>query len=155
VGANTGRDYVCDEPERTTSAMKALRRMLGLSDGRLGALGGDGDGTPSVIGEGMTLKGELRGAGAILVLGRFEGDIVIEGTITVGEGGQVDANISATAIVIDGVVRGNLSADTKVDIGPTGSLTGSVKSGALSASTGATVKSEIWVERAVASERAT
>jgi cytoskeletal protein CcmA (bactofilin family) len=95
----------------------------------------------------MTLKGELHGAGAIVILGRFEGDIAIDGTITVGEGGQVDANITATAIVIDGVVRGNLSADTKVDIGPTGSLTGSVKSGALSASTGATVKSEIWVER--------
>lgn len=95
----------------------------------------------------MTLKGELHGAGPILVLGRFEGDIVIEGTITVGAGGQVDANITAAAIVIDGVVRGNLSADTKVEIGPTGSLTGSVKSAALSASDGATVKSEVWVER--------
>jgi cytoskeletal protein CcmA (bactofilin family) len=131
--------------------MKALRRWLGLVDRRFaaGELGADGgDGTPTVIGEGMTLKGELHGEGPIVVLGRFEGDIVVEGTITVGEGGQVDANITATAIVIDGAVRGNLSADTKVDIGPTGSLTGSVKSGALSASIGATVKSEIWVAQA-------
>jgi cytoskeletal protein CcmA (bactofilin family) len=130
--------------------MKALRRLLGLAESRF-ALGADGhergEGTPTVIGEGMTLKGELHGAGPIVVLGRFEGDIVIEGTITVGAGGQVDANITAAAIVIDGVVRGNLSADTKVEIGPTGSLTGSVKSAALSASDGATVKSEIWVER--------
>lgn len=127
--------------------MKALRRLLGLTDNRFGPIDDGIEGTPSVIGEGMRLKGELHGAGAIVVLGRFEGDIAIEGTITVGEGGHVDANITATAIVIDGVVRGNLSADTKVEIGPTGSLTGSVKSGALSASTGATVKSEIWVER--------
>jgi cytoskeletal protein CcmA (bactofilin family) len=128
--------------------MNVLRRLLGLGDGRftLGERGG-GDGTPSVIGEGMTLKGELRGTGPIVILGRFEGDIAIEGTITVGAGGQVDANIAATAIVIDGVVRGNLSADTNVEIGPTGSLTGSVKSAALSASSGATVKSEIWLER--------
>jgi cytoskeletal protein CcmA (bactofilin family) len=125
--------------------MNALRRLLGLAESF--ALGGRGDGTPTVIGEGMTLKGELHGAGPITVLGRFEGDIVIEGTITVGAGGQVDANITAAAIVIDGVVRGNLSADTKVEIGPTGSLTGSVKSAALSASDGATVKSEVWVER--------
>ena len=95
----------------------------------------------------MTLKGELHGSGPIVVLGRFEGDIVVEGTITVGEGGEVDANISASTIVIDGVVRGNLSADTKVEIGPTGALTGSVKSASLSASDGATVKSEIWLER--------
>ena len=128
--------------------MNALRRFLGLSAQRDGDITtGDGDGTPTVIGEGVTVKGELHGAGPILVLGRFEGDIVIDGTITVGEGGQVDANITAAAIVIDGAVRGNLSADTRVEIGPTGSLTGSVKSGALSASTGAVVKSEIWVDR--------
>jgi cytoskeletal protein CcmA (bactofilin family) len=128
--------------------MNALRRFLGLPaehDG--GTSTGDGDGTPTVIGEGVSVKGELHGAGPILVLGRFEGDIVIEGTITVGEGGHVDANITAAAIVIDGSVRGNLSADTRVEIGPTGSLTGSVKSGALTASTGAVVKSEIWVDR--------
>jgi len=70
----------------------------------------------------------------------------------VGAGGQVDANITAAAIVIDGVVRGNLSADAQVEIGPTGSLTGSVKSAALSASTGATVKSEIWLDGAAGRE---
>jgi cytoskeletal protein CcmA (bactofilin family) len=131
--------------------MKALRRLLGLADHRfaLGGFGRDAS-TTTVIGDGMTLKGELNGAGAIVILGRFEGDIVVEGTITVGEGGYVDANISASTIVIDGVVRGNMSADTKVEIGPTGALTGSVKSAALSASEGATVKSEIWLERAAA-----
>lgn len=116
--------------------MKALRRLLGLAEQRLalGGFGGTQEATTTVIGEGMTVKGELHGAGPIVVLGRFEGDIVVNGTLTVGEGGYVDANISASTIVIDGVVRGNLSADTKVDIGPTGALTGSVKS-------------EIWVER--------
>ena len=122
--------------------MNSLRRWLGLSDGYL--LPGarqtrDGEGTPTVIGETMTLKGELHGPGPVIVLGAFEGDIVIEGTMTVGRGGRVDANITAAAIVIDGVVRGNLSANTKVEIGPTGSLTGSVKSAALTASDGATV----------------
>jgi cytoskeletal protein CcmA (bactofilin family) len=129
--------------------MNALRRLLGLAESRFALGDGQerGEGTRTVIGEGMTLKGELHGTGSIVVFGRFEGDIVIEGTITVGAGGQVDANITADAIVIDGVVRGNLSAETKVEIGPTGSLTGSVKSAALTASDGATVKSEIWVER--------
>ena len=133
--------------------MKSLRRLLGLAEQRfaLGGLAGTRDST-TVIGEGMTLKGELRGAGPVVVLGRFEGDIVVDGMITVGEGGYVDANISAGTIVIDGVVRGNLSADTNVEIGATGSLTGSVKSAALSTSIGATVKSEIWLERSVKPE---
>ena len=127
--------------------MKALRRLLGLAEHRFGR-----EAATTVIGEGITLKGELQGSGPVVVFGRFEGDIVVEGTITVGEGGEVDANISASTIVIDGSVRGNLSADTKVEIGPTGALTGSVKSAALSASDGATVKSEIWLERGVKPE---
>jgi cytoskeletal protein CcmA (bactofilin family) len=133
--------------------MKSLRRLLGLAEHRfaLGGFGGTRDST-TVIGEGMTVKGDLRGAGPVVVLGRFEGDIVVDGTITVGEGGYVDANISAGTIVIDGVVRGNLSADTNVEIGATGSLTGSVKSAALSTSIGATVKSEIWLERSAKPE---
>jgi cytoskeletal protein CcmA (bactofilin family) len=131
--------------------MKSLRRLLGLAEHPF-ALGGFAGARETVIGEGMTVKGDLRGAGPVVVLGRFEGDIVVDGTITVGEGGYVDANISAGTIVIDGVVRGNLSADTNVEIGATGSLTGSVKSAALSASIGATVKSEIWLERSVKPE---
>ena len=133
--------------------MKSLRRLLGLAERRfaIGGFAGARD-SMTVIGEGMTLKGDLRGAGPVVVLGRFEGDIVVDGTITVGEGGYVDANISAGTIVIDGVVRGNLSADTNVEIGATGSLTGSVKSAALSTSIGATVKSEIWLERSVKPE---
>ena len=128
--------------------MKALRRLLGLAERRFGL----DLGTTTIIGEGVTLKGEMRGSGPIVVLGRFEGDIAVEGTITVGEGGYVDANINAGTIVIDGVVRGNLSADTNVEIGSTGSLTGSVKSAAMTASTGATVKSEIWLEHAAKPE---
>jgi cytoskeletal protein CcmA (bactofilin family) len=59
----------------------------------------------------------------------------------------VDANITADAIVVAGLVRGNLSADTRVEILSGGSLTGSVKSGSFAAADGASVKGEVWVER--------
>ena len=58
----------------------------------------------------------------------------------------IDANISALAIVIGGTVRGNLSASTRVEILPTGVLTGSLKTGSFSAADGASVKGEVWVE---------
>ncbi|MBI2554351.1 MAG: polymer-forming cytoskeletal protein, partial [Candidatus Rokubacteria bacterium] len=71
----------------------------------------------------------------------------LTGTVHVGEGAEVDANISATAIVIAGIVRGNLSASTRVEILPTGTLTGTLKSGSFTAAEGATVKGEVWVGR--------
>jgi cytoskeletal protein CcmA (bactofilin family) len=130
--------------------MKGLLRLFGLADDL------PAEDAPFVapadarttIGAGVTLKGELRGDGSVVMLGRFEGDIVLDGALHVGPDASIDANISARAIVVAGVVRGNLSAGTRVEILPTGSLTGTVKSGSFAAADGATVKGEIWVERA-------
>src|SRR5207237_10232009 len=101
---------------------------------------------PTVIGAGMTMKGEIKGEGTVVMLGAFEGDIALEGTLHVGPEAHIDANISATAIVIAGSVRGNLSANTRVEILATGSLTGSVRSGSFTAADGAIVKGDLWVE---------
>ena len=91
-------------------------------------------------------RGERRGR--FPVLGKFEGEINVTGKVFVAEGAQVDANINAAAIQIGGIVRGNLSASTRVEILPSGVLTGTLKTGSFSAADGASVKGEIWVERA-------
>ena len=127
--------------------MKTLLRFLGLTDGGTGATTYVAPADAStIVGAALTLKGELKGEGTVLVLGSFEGDIVLEGTLHVGPDARIDANIEATAIVIAGVVRGNLSANTRVEILASGSLTGSVKSGSFTAADGAVVKGELWIE---------
>ena len=127
--------------------MRGLLRFLGLADGGPGraqyAVPAD---AATVVGAGMTLKGELHGEGTVAILGSFEGDIALDGSLHVGPDARVDANIAASAIVIAGIVRGNLSAHTRVDILPSGSLTGSVRSGSFAAADGAVVKGELWVE---------
>jgi cytoskeletal protein CcmA (bactofilin family) len=100
-----------------------------------------------LIGEGLEMKGDVSGEGDFQILGKFEGGITLTGTVHVGEGAEVDANVTATAIVIGGVVRGNLSASTRVEILPTGTLTGTLKSCSFTAAEGASVKGEVWVER--------
>ncbi len=128
--------------------MKAVLRFLGLATRE-----GPADApyspppAPTVIGVDMQLKGELHGDGPVVMLGRFEGEIVLTDTLHVGPEAQIDANISAAAIVVAGTVRGNLSADTRVEILPRGSLTGTVRSGSFAAAEGANVKGEIWIDR--------
>lgn len=95
----------------------------------------------------LSFRGELAGEGDFQILGKFEGEIKVTGRVLVGEGAQVDANIDAAAIVIGGTVRGNLSASTRVEILPSGVLTGTLRTGSFSAADGASVKGEIWVER--------
>jgi cytoskeletal protein CcmA (bactofilin family) len=101
----------------------------------------------AVMGARLSFRGEISGEGDFRVLGKFEGEITVTGRVFVGEGAEVDANISAAAIVIAGTVRGNLSASTRVEIMPSGILTGTLRTGSFSAADGASVKGEVWVER--------
>ena len=128
--------------------MKAVLRFLGLAGTDPGpAPTYVPPAAPTTIGADIRLKGELHGDGPVVMLGHFEGEIVITEALHVGPEAQVDANISAAAVVVAGVVRGNLSADTRVEILPDGSLTGTVRSGSFAAADGASVKGEIWIAR--------
>ena len=100
-----------------------------------------------IVGEGLTLKGEITGEGDVRLLGRFEGTVAISGAVFIGQNGEVDGDLSATSIVVAGRVRGNLSATGRVEILPQGMLTGNLKSGSFNAADGAVVKGELWVER--------
>ena len=100
-----------------------------------------------VLGVGLLFKGEVSGEGDLFIGGTFEGEINVTGTVRVGDSAEVEANISAGMIVIAGVVRGNISAGTHVEMLASGTLTGTVRSGSLIAAEGASLRGEVWVER--------
>lgn len=110
--------------------------------------------TPAVphafVTEGLSFKGEVSGEGDLFIAGGFEGEISVSGTVHVGETAEVEANISAAAVVIAGSVRGNVSATTRVEMLPTGTLTGTVRSESLFANEGASLRGEVWLEPAQA-----
>ncbi len=101
------------------------------------------------VGEKLSIKGEIVGEGDLELAGRFEGLINVQGTVVIGDRAEVDADISASTIVVGGKVRGNLSASGRVEILPQGVLTGNLKTGSFTAADGASVKGEIVVERGV------
>jgi cytoskeletal protein CcmA (bactofilin family) len=99
------------------------------------------------VGEKLSIKGEIIGEGDLELAGRFEGIVNVNGRVVVGERAEVDADISASNIVVGGKVRGNLNATGRVEILPQGILTGNLKSGSFTAADGALVKGEIVVDR--------
>lgn len=99
------------------------------------------------VGEKLSIKGEIVGEGDLELAGRFEGIINVNGRVIVGTRAEVDADISASTIVVGGKVRGNLNATGRVEILPQGILTGNLKSGSFAAADGALVKGEIVVDR--------
>jgi cytoskeletal protein CcmA (bactofilin family) len=105
------------------------------------------DASGGTLGPGLSFKGEISGEGDLFIAGSFEGEINVTGAVRVGEDAEVEANITAGMIVIAGVVRGNVSANTHVEMLPSGTLTGTVKSGSLVAAEGASLRGEVWLER--------
>ncbi len=105
------------------------------------------DAPGGALGPGLSFKGEISGEGDLFIAGSFEGEINVTGTVRVGEDAEVEANITAGMIVVAGVVRGNVSANTHVEMLPSGTLTGTVKSGSLVAAEGASLRGEVWLER--------
>lgn len=103
--------------------------------------------TAFIVGEKIEIRGDLTGEGDIQLMGGFHGTIDLVGTIVIGEAARVEADIAATNIVVGGHVKGNLIATGRVDLLPTGSVTGNVKTGSIAAAEGASLKGEIEINR--------
>ncbi len=80
-----------------------------------------------MIGPSITIKGEVTGEEDLLIHGKVEGTINLNGNqVTVGESGQVSADILAKVIKIDGKVTGDITGVEKVVISKTGNVRGNI-----------------------------
>ena len=65
--------------------------------------------TPNaLLGRGAEFEGKLTFEGTVHIEGRFKGEIFSEGTLVVGEGAEVHAEIRVGSVVIQGNVVGNV-----------------------------------------------
>lgn len=79
------------------------------------------------LGKGTEFKGVITYHGTIRIDGHVEGEIITEGTLIVGEGAVINAEISAGTVVSGGKIAGNITAMEKIQLLPTAILDGSVK----------------------------
>jgi cytoskeletal protein CcmA (bactofilin family) len=102
----------------------------------------------ATIGKSLVIKGEVSGSESLYIDGRVEGSISLPGNrVTVGRNGVVSANINAREIVVLGKVKGNLTANDRVDIRNEGSLTGDVVAQRISIEDGAFFKGGIDIRK--------
>jgi cytoskeletal protein CcmA (bactofilin family) len=102
----------------------------------------------ATIGKSLVIKGEVTGSESLYIDGRVEGSINLPGNrVTVGRNGVVAANITAREIVVQGKVRGNMTASDRVDIRNEGSLTGDVVAQRISIEDGAYFKGGIDIRK--------
>lgn len=103
----------------------------------------------SVLGEGVTWKGDLSGSGGIRIEGALEGNITLRGLLVVGETGRVTCNhLKAKVVIIAGAVRGDITAE-KVEIRSTGRVWGDVVTAGFATEEGAFLRGQIRMEEKI------
>lgn len=111
-----------------------------LSDSRQGGV--------TVIARGTVLTGELSGSAPVRVEGAVKGRISLTAALEVAEGARVEAEVTATRVVVAGTILGNVSASEMVSLESSGHLRGDVVCPALQVIEGATLDGRISMRQA-------
>jgi len=90
----------------------------------LGIKTGETETVENIIGEKTKLEGEIDADNSIRIDGEFKGTIHCRGTLVIGAGAEVNADITANAAIIGGSVNGAITASDKIDIHTTGEIYG-------------------------------
>ena len=69
--------------------------------------------------------------------GKFTGEIFSDGTLIVGEGARVKAEIAVDTVIVQGEILGNIRAKTGVELHAPGRLRGNMQAGSLVVQKGA------------------
>lgn len=91
----------------------------------------------TIISENTSLKGEMSFTGTAIVLGQFEGAIIADGEVQVGEGALCQAQVDAQRIIVHGRIVGDIIGRERVELHETAHVEGDITAASLSVKEGA------------------
>ena len=97
----------------------------------------------TVIGEGLTIEGDLAAEEEIVVNGAVRGKLTTTDAVSVGSTGVVEADITGSSLSVAGQVTGDVNASERVDLQAGGRLIGDVKASRLTIADGASFKGNV------------
>lgn len=80
----------------------------------------------ALLGKGSSFEGKLTFEGTVRIDGKFSGEIFTEGTLVIGEGAEVKAEIEAGNVIVQGNIVGNITATDEADLRAPGRLIGNI-----------------------------
>jgi cytoskeletal protein CcmA (bactofilin family) len=96
------------------------------------------------IGQGVVVEGRITSTQDLRIDGKVEGTIEVGNhSLILGATAAVKANLVARRILISGAVVGNVTATDRLDLQPTGSVQGDIRSPRLVVADGATVNGKV------------
>jgi cytoskeletal protein CcmA (bactofilin family) len=109
-------------------SIRESEAMLMNSGSQAPARPGEGS---TILGRGSEFEGKLTFEGTIRIDGKFTGEIFSDGTLIIGEGAKVKAEITVETVVVQGEVLGNIKAKAGVELHASGRLRGNMQTASL------------------------
>ena len=97
----------------------------------------------NLIAKSAVLEGTLMIEGDLKVEGKIIGDIVADGNIMLEDGGVIEGNVKASALIVGGNFKGNAEISGECLVSSTGSIEGDLVINILNVNAGAQVTGNI------------
>ena len=104
----------------------------------------------SVIAAGLAIDGKIEGSGHVRIAGQFNGDVHVDGNLTIEPGAKLTGGVKAKTVTVGGELEGNIETASVVELTSTGVLTGDLKAGTLTVSAGSRMRGRVefgWDEK--------
>nr|WP_321260497.1 polymer-forming cytoskeletal protein [uncultured Pseudodesulfovibrio sp.] len=95
------------------------------------------------LGAGTNYQGKLHFQGAVRIDGNFQGEVVSEGTLVVGQEAVVEGLVKVGQLVLSGRLKGEVEAKNKVVLHKTANLQGNIETPSLVVEEGAVLEGEL------------
>jgi cytoskeletal protein CcmA (bactofilin family) len=96
------------------------------------------------IGASVVIKGEVSAREDLTVAGRIDGKIEVrDHVVRIGRDAQVVAEISARAVLVEGTVKGNITATERIELLEHGSVDGDIAAPKIAMAEGAEFRGKI------------
>jgi len=107
----------------------------------------------AILGEGTNFHGTLKYKGTVRIDGFFEGDIITEDILIVGENGVVKGIIEAGTVHVYGSIIGEIKANNKVEVKSTAQILGDISSPILTVEEGVRLLGNCNISQDITKER--
>lgn len=97
----------------------------------------------SLIAADLTIEGKIEGTGHVRIAGKFNGDVNVQGNLTIETGAKLTGGVRAQKVIIAGELEGNIESAQRVEVLESGALIGDVKAGSLTVAAGSRMRGQV------------
>jgi cytoskeletal protein CcmA (bactofilin family) len=128
-------------PLRIIPSEESLQAVLGLQSVE------SSDPDVTRIGKSVVIKGDISGGGSLYLDGELEGNVELNGSLTVGPEGRVRANLQARSIEVQGRVEGDLYGLERAELKKSATVVGDIYTPCIAIEDGMSLEGSVHVHK--------